>query len=289
MARDRIPFVSLVSFVVITFAMAWGILALYIFLPQWMAATFGQLSGNHPLFFLAVWAPAIAAFIVIGRRAGFGGLRRFVSRALLWRTGFLWYLFMLIVVPAVFYAGSALKGNLLTDPFPFATVQSLVTALLLGAVKGPIEEFGWRGYALPMMQRKMAPFPAALILGMLWAFWHLPAFIVSGTQQNAWSFMPFFIGTVTISLIMTALYNASRGSILLSALLHFQFMNPIWPDAQPYDSYLLTGVAVIVLWVNRRTMFRKDGGLTEIVPRADGQTAADADGSVTPAPAVQRG
>lgn len=63
--QHRIPFISLAIFVLITFGLAWGILGLFILLPKPMVALFGELTGQHPLFFLAVWAPAIAAFIVI--------------------------------------------------------------------------------------------------------------------------------------------------------------------------------------------------------------------------------
>jgi membrane protease YdiL (CAAX protease family) len=136
-------------------------------------------------------------------------------------------------------------------------------------IKGPLEEFGWRGFAQPLLQRKMAPVWVALLIGIVWGFWHLPAFLLSGTQQSAWSFSAFFGGTIAISLIMTPLYNASRGSIFLAAFMHFQLMNPIWPDAQPYDTYILIPIALIVVWLNRQTMLSRTAGLTEIIPDTD--------------------
>jgi membrane protease YdiL (CAAX protease family) len=142
-------------------------------------------------------------------------------------------------------------------------------ALLLVAIKGPIEEFGWRGLALPLLQRKFAPMWAALILGIVWGFWHLPAFLLSGTQQSAWSFTPFFAGTVAISLIVTALFNASRGSILLPALMHFQLINPIWPDAQPYDTFFFVAAAVLVVWFNRKAMFSRERAVMEVIPKTE--------------------
>lgn len=261
-----ISIISLLPFLFITFFIAWGILALFIFLPESMERIFGQLTGNHPLFFIAVWAPAIAAFIIVSLKTGSGGLRRFLSRILRPSVSVAWYLFLIIGVPLVFYVGAAWKGTLFTDPFPPDSLQTLFIALLLGLIKGPVEELGWRGFALPLMQRKMAPFWAGLLLGMIWGGWHLPAFMASGTQQSAWSFLPFFIGTITISLIMTALFNDAKGSILLPMLMHFQLMNPIWPDAQPYDTYILTIIAVIVVWLHRNTMFSKRGAITVIVP-----------------------
>lgn len=266
--KESIRLISLVPFLLITFGLAWGILALYIFLPDQMAGLFGQLTGDHPLFFLAVYAPAIAAFIIVTCKGGFGGLRRYLSRLLYWRCSPLWYAFLLIGLPLVFYGGSAWKGNLFTDSFPFDTAQALFIALLLGVIKGPVEEFGWRGFVQPLIQRKLAPIWTALVIGIIWGFWHLPAFLLSGTQQSAWSFAPFFAGTIAISLIMTPLFNASKGSILLPALMHFQLMNPVWPDAQPYDTYILVIVAVVIIWLNRKTMFSRENAITQIVPPA---------------------
>ena len=264
--RYHVSFLSLIPFLLITFALAWGILALFIFLPDRMTAIFGRLTGNHPLFFLAVYAPAIAAFIIILYQAGVSGLRRYLSRLFLWRCSPAWYAFLFIGIPMVFYAGSAWKGTLWSDPFPFSSFQTLLAALALAAIKGPVEEFGWRGLALPLLQRKFAPIRAGLILGFIWGFWHLPAFLLSGTQQSEWSFTAFFAGCIALSVIVTALFNASRGSILLSAFFHFNLMNPVFPDAQPYDTYILIGVAFIVIWLNRKAMFTREGAATAVIP-----------------------
>ena len=273
--RRQIPFISVVPFLLIAFGLAWGILALFIFLPDKMTGIFGELTGQHPLFFLAVYAPAIAAFIIITYKAGAGGLRRYLGRLLLWRCSLPWYAFLIIGIPMIYIGGSALKGNLFTEPFPFSSFQSLIVALVLTAIKGPIEEFGWRGLALPLLQRKFAPIWAALILGVIWGFWHLPAFMLSGTQQSAWSFTPFFFGSIALSVIVTALFNTSHGSILLPALFHFLLNNPIWPDAQPYDIYLFMVVAVLVVWFNRKTMFNKEGAITEVIPLAKGSVSLE--------------
>src|SRR5690606_15672313 len=102
-----------------------------------------------------------------------------------------------------------------------------------GLFLGPIEEFGWRGLALPLLQRRFNPFWAGLILGIVWAAWHIPSFFLGGTPQSAWALGPYFLGVVAISVILTPLFNAARGSLLIAALYHFQMMNPMWPDAQP--------------------------------------------------------
>jgi len=264
--RSDLPLLSLVPFLLITFVIAWGILALYIFLPDQMTELFGQLTGQHPLFFLAVWAPAIAAFIVVLYHTGISGLARFLSRFLLWRCSPWWYAFLIVGIPVIFLTGAAMRGTLLTDPFPFATVSSILIALVLAAIKGPMEEFGWRGLALPLLQRKLAPLWAGLILGVIWGVWHLPAFMLSGTQQSQWAVAPFFVGCIALSIIVTPLFNTSRGSILLTAFFHFTVMNPVLPAAEPYDTYILVVVAAVIVWLNRKTMFTREHAVMEVVP-----------------------
>ncbi|MCD4811492.1 CPBP family intramembrane metalloprotease, partial [bacterium] len=248
---NKIPVKSLIPFFFISFAIAWGILGLYITFPEFMKGHFGQLTGQHPLFFLAVYAPAIAALSIIIYSTGIRGIRSYFYRLLLWRTSKYWWLFIVIGVPCIFFAGSLRKGNFSTYSFPFKSMSLLIVALFFTLIKGPIEELGWGGFALPLLQRKLSPIWAALILGVIWGLWHFPAFLLSGTQQSAWSFTPFFIGSIAISIITTALFNTSHGSILLPALMHFQLNNPIWPDAQPYDILIFAIVAIFVIKVSQ--------------------------------------
>lgn len=260
--RDIFPFLAL------TFAIAWGILGAYMFLPDGMAAAFGPLSGSHPLFYLAVYAPAISALLLIARRRGVAGVSDCLSRLRLWRASYGWYGLLLVVMPAVFYLGAAFNEDAFSAGlFPFASIQAYIGALLLMAIKGPLEELGWRGLALPLLQRRMAPIYAALLLGAVWALWHLPAFLLSGTPQSAWSMTPFFIGTIALSVIVTPLFNHSGGSLLLAGAFHLQAINPLWPDAQPYDSGLFVVVALVVVWLNRRSMFCRDGAVVAVLPR----------------------
>ena len=263
---QSISFSTIIPYLLITFGISWGIIALYIFLPDQTVHLFGQITGNHPLFFLATYSPAIAALGIILMKIRWSGTKRFLGRMLLWRAPAPWYLFILLGVPAMFYLGAIYKGLTLSELFPVTSLGMYIVSLSLFAIKGPVEEIGWRGFALPMLQRKMSPFFAAILIGIVWGFWHLPAFFLSGVPQGAWSFMPFFVGTIALSIFATGLFNASRGSILLPAILHLQLINPLWPDAQPYDTVFVVIAAAIILWLNRNTMFRKGDGVTTIIP-----------------------
>ena len=175
-----------------------------------------------------------------------------------------WWLLLVIGLPAVFYLGAAVNGTL-SDPFPFAPWYAVLPALLPALLIGPIEELGWRGIALPLLQRRLAPLWASLILGVVIAVWHTPAFFLGGTKQSAWSYWPFFLGVVAISVILTAMFNASRGSLLVAVLFHAQVNGPAWPDAQPWDMYLFVVVAAVVVLVNRKAMLSRAAGATAIL------------------------
>ncbi len=261
---DPMPFRALGPFFLLTFALAWGIFAVFIFLPE-VAARFGEVSGSHPLFILAVYAPALSAFILVAAHGGLAGLGGFLSRLLLWRAPFWWYAFLILAIPLIYFLGSAVKGNLLTGGFTSFTWPQLVSAIAFMLVLGTVEEFGWRGVALPLLQRRLAPIWAGLVLGLIWGVWHLPAFFLGGTPQSAWDFTPFLIGSVAVSVILTPFFNAAKGSILLAALYHFQLNNPLWPDAQPYDTIFFVVTAVAVVWLNRATMFNSTDAITKVI------------------------
>jgi hypothetical protein len=89
---------------------------------------------------------------------------------------------------------------------------------------------------------------------------------LSGTQQSQWSFTAFFAGCLAISVIATALFNQSGGSILLTAFFHFTLMNPLFPDAQPYDTYFLILIAVLIVWSKRNEMLTRERSIVEVIP-----------------------
>ena len=255
---------TLIPFLALSFGLTWGIAAILILFYDQVVAIFGEISLTNPLFILAVYSPGFAGVFLVWRHYGIKGLGSFFRRLTLWRASRYWWLFLILGIPAIMYAGAAVKGTI-SDPFPFSPWYQVLPALVIALFLGPIEEFGWRGLALPLLQRRFTPFWAGLILGVIWAVWHIPAFLIGGTPQSAWSFAPYFAGVIAASVILTALFNDSRGSLLTAVLIHFQMNNPIWPDAQPWDNLLLATAAVIIVWLNRRAMFHRGEGVTDVL------------------------
>ncbi|MBF9029477.1 CPBP family intramembrane metalloprotease [Rhodobacterales bacterium HKCCE3408] len=260
---------ALIAYVAITFAITWGIVAGYIVAPEATAALLGQISGLHPLYFVATWAPAIAGLALVFVFGGGRGLAAFLSRVLIARCPWHWWAFILVGIPAIYMAGSLMKGGPLVAPLPPEGVGMVLAMMALMLILGPVEEFGWRGVAQPLLQRHVAPLFAGAIIGTVWGIWHLPAFYLSGVVFENWHFLPFFIGNVTLGILVTPIFNAARGSLLLPILFHWQLINPVWPDAQPYDTWILVAVAVVVVWLNRRTMLTRAGAVTEVIPGSD--------------------
>jgi hypothetical protein len=255
---------KIVPFLAVTFGLTWGILALLIFYTDQMVAWFGEIGTSNPAFILAVYAPGLAGVGFVAHYYGLKKLGAFFRRLTCVRVSAAWWAFLILGFPSVVFAGAAIKGTP-GDAFPLAPWAELVPALGMALFLGPIEEFGWRGYLQPLLQRRFAPFWAGLLVGTIWAVWHTPAFLLSGTPQSAWSFAPFFGGVVACSIILTALFNDTRGSLFFAVLFHFQMMNPIWPDAQPWDNVLYIGVAVVLVILKRDDFFDRSYGVSDVL------------------------
>jgi membrane protease YdiL (CAAX protease family) len=258
---------SLRTFFLATFGLSWGAGILYVLFSEPLDAVFGPMGYTNPVFILMVYSPGIVGVLLVWKHDGLPGLGRFFRRFALVRMSWAWWLVLLVGMPAVFYAGAAVTGSL-TDPFPFDPWSAVLPALLAMLFIGPIEELGWRGVALPLLQRRLAPLWSSLLLGLVIAIWHTPSFLLSGTKQSAWEFWPFFFGVIAISVILTPMFNAARGSLLVAFLFHAQMNNPVWPDAQPWDMWLFVAVAVVVVVVNRRAMLDTGSAATAILAGA---------------------
>jgi membrane protease YdiL (CAAX protease family) len=265
-ATARIPNKALIGYFLLTFGITWGVIGSYVLMPERTSALFGEISGSHPLFFLATWAPAIAAVVLVIAFGGITGLRAFLSRLLLWRISAGWVVFVFLGLPLVFVAGSLIKGGPILAPAAFEDASATVAVMFMMLFLGPVEELGWRGVLQPLLQRRLAPIWAGALVGAIWGIWHLPAFFLSGTVFGGWGFLPFFVGNVVLAVLVTPILNGTRGSLFWPMLFHWQLINPFWPDAQPLDTWILVAVAVIVVWWNRETLFTKDYAVTEVIP-----------------------
>ncbi len=210
----------LISFFLLTFFITWGLGAFAIFLPSQFQAFFGDLTDTSPVYFLAIAAPTISATILAFTWDGWNGLKSLYARLIHWRFGFKWYVLVLIGIPVVGWVAARITG---ANPLKLVNTQAEFLWLLFYIlVTGPLcEELGWRGYALPRLLNRFSPFTASLILGVIWGIWHLPSFFVSGMVQNGMSLVIFIIYTPCLSILMTWVFQHTRGSVLSAVMIHY--------------------------------------------------------------------
>ena len=172
-------------------------------------------------YLAAVLAPHGAALVssaVEGGRAELGVFYRRVTR----RVPFRWAIVAVCVPPIIYLMRDVVSVgfHLPHDSF-FHRPPRTVTALLLGQLAVVIgEEPGWRGFALPRLLRRFGPIVGTLILGIAWACWHLPLFIISGTPQYGTGFLPFALELMAWSMVMTLIMMHARGSVVAAMLFH---------------------------------------------------------------------
>ncbi len=96
---------------------------------------------------------------------------------------------------------------------------------------GPLqEEFGWRGYALPRLQRRLNALVSSLVLGALWWLWHLPLVFIPGKfmVSTPLLFGVLLVEMVLVTVLFTWIYNNTGGSILAAMLFHTSINWSIW-------------------------------------------------------------
>jgi membrane protease YdiL (CAAX protease family) len=125
----------------------------------------------------------------------------------------------------------ALGGDLPPQPRGVPTLQAVLAAgAWIALFGGGEEEVGWRGFALPRLQRRSSPLIASLILSPFWSLWHMPLYFnekyteASNLGPAAMAgILTRFIWGIPVTILFTWLYNRSRGSLAIMILLHVIF------------------------------------------------------------------
>jgi membrane protease YdiL (CAAX protease family) len=171
--------------------------------------------------------PFLAAFIMTGITEGRAGIHRLLRRFVLWRVGLRWYLFALVGIPVIAVLSvvvipgvlGSFQGLASLAPLPLLGVFLYV--LFLGGALG--EEPGWRGFALPRLQSLHGPLVGTLILGPLWALWHLPLFLTPWNVLTTSNVVVFVLATTCFAIMYTWVFNNTKGSVLMAILIHASF------------------------------------------------------------------
>lgn len=270
-ARRRVAR-DLLFFFALAYAVSWALWSLLIALH--LSAAPGRSHLGRVLYFAGIQGPCLAAILVSLRRRGLPQVRRLY--ATLVRPPFhpLWLLAAVAAFPSIALLATALAhlrdhvalpAHLVVTP-PMGWAMLVVGQLLI--MHG--EEYGWRGFALPRLERLFGPLGGALVLGVLWACWHLVLFWTSGSWQSG-SFAVYVVATVASCVVQAMLFFRAHRSTLAAMLFHgalnaTQFVLDV-PDAAVKYLPVAWGVAVLVaLLAMPRPWFAppRDGGAPEI-------------------------
>lgn len=236
-----------------------GVALMYAFTWPILLSAAGVLHVRFPAFtyLLPGWGFIFASALMTGLVLGPQGLGTLLKRFLIWRVGWRWYA-ALLIIPAVDLAGIYLHAILthtapdfgsarlvaLFGPSPQLVLYAMATFVVSAIANG--EEIGWRGYALPRLQARYHALFSALIIGLIWAPWHIPLWIRS---WNPTAYAWYTVGVLAKSVFITWIYNSTGGSLLLATLCHAMWntLGSLLPLTATVSARDIGTLAVIIL------------------------------------------
>jgi uncharacterized protein len=206
---------NLILFFLLAFIISW-----VFWLPLIYAHPETGMIALLPLF-IGGLGPLIAS-IVVSRRMG--TYQQLKSAILKWKVSSWWYAVAvalpLLILVLSYFPFLALGGSIMDVSYSVPWFMYPLLLLYVMIVGGGLEEPGWRGLALPLLLKRHNPFTASIIIGMVWALWHIPLFLSPITSQYGIHFGWFFLNTIGLSIIFTWLFIKSGMSVFIAIILH---------------------------------------------------------------------
>ena len=215
---------------------------------------------------VGTFSPSLVS-LALTARSGPGGVRALLGRLLPVPVAARWIVFALGYLLAVKLTAAVLH-RLVAGEWPRFGTESLALIPFAIAISTPVqagEELGWRGFALPRLAARFGLAPASLLLGLLWAAWHLPLFYLRDADKYGQSFVLYALQVVAISVAIAMLWARARGGLLLPMLFHASVNNTkdIVPSTTPgaqgvfsLHASLLGWLGTAVLWACTIAMWR---------------------------------
>ncbi len=266
--KEKNKFKNLIIFFLITLIFTW-----MFWIPDALSKR-GVIQSNFftNLGFLGSLGPLFSVILIIIIQNGFNGVKSFITTSLSnkFPIKYWFYIFLLfpVLISVSYYISLQFEQG---APVSEAKGMYHLLPLIFFSVMftgGPIqEEFGWRGYALPIMQKRFNSFISSFLLGIIWGIWHWPQFLVPKDMTGMFYINPFWSFMLTIifaNFIYTWLYNETKHSILAMLILHTQMNLFFWVFPVLYTNYgyliiLLTfAIASIIVVIFNKKMFFKN-------------------------------
>lgn len=253
--------ILLKKFFLLTYALSW---TCFITVAIFSKRTHSIFSGSgvlpQALLLLGTFTPSLVALWLTTQYGIPGATKKLLGKIGKWHVHFGWYMFAFFYI-AVIKLSVAVIYRLVNGTWPRFGTEAwyiMLVAILFSTWVEAGEEIGWRGFALPWMTAKFGLSLSTLLLGVIWACWHLPLFFLHGADKFGQSFILYLLQIVGLSVAMGYLYWKTKGSLLLVMVMHASINNTkdIVPSAiteasNPFGfSHSLVGwLTVALLWI----------------------------------------
>jgi uncharacterized protein len=210
----------------------------------------------------------VATYIADGR----SGVKDLVHRCVLYRVPVAWWFYALLLPFAVHTIATVIYGTAHGKVGPVRLMQLfhqwwLLPIFLFILFQGPLtEELAWRGFLLPRLLDRYSPLGSSVVLGLVWAVWHINVFF---SPIASWTL--FSASAVAFSILMTVLFLHAQGSVLLAIVMHWSVLpgkyivEALFPAAQEPPDWLraavLMTVALIIVALSGRRLSRAGSNL----------------------------
>jgi membrane protease YdiL (CAAX protease family) len=216
------------------------------------AAADGEMWAFWAFLLVTVWSPTFIALAITMVFGGPSSVRSLLRRFRLRSSGLVWYIAALLL-PALSVLAAVLLARTLKQGAPLIAIQAIFPTIAIQLGTGAVgEELGWRGFLLPLLQRKVSPVISALIMSSLWALWHAPAFFFPGMPQALISPLGFFVAVVAFGVFLSLVFNKTKGCVVGTMLAHFAFNTALAFGGAQFGNVLwwsLAGIlSVLACW-----------------------------------------
>lgn len=262
---------SLLTYFLLAYAITWGGILLFLASIGFQFALIRMQEGLI-IFGLMILGPSLSGLILTAALDGRQGLAELWQRMIRWRVGGRWYLVALLTNPVLLLL---ILFFLSVTVSPDYAPGFQVIGLFIGLIAGYFEEIGWTGFATPRLLDRHSPLKAGLLLGLLWALWHMLAdysgnISLMGASWPLWFISYWILPLTAYRILMTWVYANTR-SVLLAQLMHASYTG--WqyafsPGASFSQNLLWQGLFALGLWalVGLVALYerRKAAGLREM-------------------------
>ena len=241
-------------FFVLSYAITW---AAFITAARWVPA---QTAAGYALVLFVAYTPGMVALLLTANTDGIRGVKALLARILLADVPVRFYVLALTYIAVVKISAAILHWSItgVWPPFGTGSIALIPLAILFSTPFQAGEELGWRGFALPRLADRFGLRIASLLLGVIWALWHLPQFYIAGGDAYHQSFPVWVAQVVAMSVALAWLYAKSGGSLLLVMLMHSAINNskdivvsgaPIPPGVFSLNAPLMAWLVLGVMWI----------------------------------------